>query len=68
MSRERLTVKDHEGFRASITPPAPEPFDEIDMEVASDPALDRLPQRRSTRGAGRIFQILDELEQGGNHA
>lgn len=41
-----------------------EGFDEIGIEVenvASDPVLDRLPQRRDTKGSGRIFAILDEL-------
>ena len=38
--------------------------DEID-ELDADPILDRLPQRRHSRGAGRIFAILDNLEQGG---
>jgi hypothetical protein len=31
--RERVTVATQEAFRASITPPAPEPYDEIDELV-----------------------------------
>jgi hypothetical protein len=40
--------------------------DEIDMELEADPILDRIPQRRHSRGAGRIFAILDQLEKGGS--
>jgi hypothetical protein len=39
--------------------------DEID-ELASDPIHDSIPQRRHSRGAGRIFAILDELGKGGS--
>lgn len=31
--RDRVTVATQEAFRASITPPAPEPYDEIDELV-----------------------------------
>lgn len=38
--------------------------DEID-DLAADPIHDRVPQRRHTRGSGRIFRILEQLERGG---
>lgn len=45
----------------------PHDFDSIDFEMeeaaASDPIHDHLPQTRSSRGAGRLFAILDELDQ-----
>jgi len=52
--------------RDFIKPPAPPIFDEIDLEAASEPILDRLPQRRHSKGSGRIFAILDSLEKGGS--
>jgi len=58
--RERVTVATQEAFRESITPPAPEPYDEID-ELAADPVFDHIPQRRNSRGTSRLFAILDEL-------
>lgn len=51
--------------RDFITPPAPLDFDEID-HLASDTILDHVPQRRHSRGSGRIFAILDQLETGGS--
>ena len=38
---------------------------EIDGNAA-DPIHDRIPQRRHTRGSGRIFRILEQLERGGS--
>lgn len=32
--RDRVSVEAHSAFQRSITPPAPEPFDEIDLAVA----------------------------------
>ena len=37
-------------------------LDDIDHEVAGDPIIDSIPQRRHSRGSGRIFRILDQLE------
>tara|TARA_R110000868_G_scaffold287568_1_gene547911 strand:+ start:144 stop:482 length:339 start_codon:yes stop_codon:yes gene_type:complete len=39
-------------------------IDDID-DLASDPIFDHIPQRRHSRGSGRIFAILDQLEKGG---
>jgi hypothetical protein len=60
-SPSRLTVEAHEGFRKSITPSAPDPFDEID-ELVADAELDLQP--RSRRQANSVLRILDELETG----
>jgi hypothetical protein len=60
--RERVTVATQEAFRTSITPPAPEPYDEID-HLAADPVLDHIPQRRNSSGTSRIFSILDQLKK-----
>jgi hypothetical protein len=60
--RERVTVATQEAFRESITPPAPEPYDEID-HLAADPVLDHIPQRRNSRGTSRLFAILDQLKR-----
>lgn len=35
--------------------------EEVD-ELASDPIHDRIPHTRSSRGAGRLFQILDDIQ------
>lgn len=59
-SPHRLTVEAHEGFRASITPPAPDPFDLIDELAAAE--LDLQP--RSHREADRVLRLLDEIEAG----
>lgn len=60
--RERVSVASQEAFRTSITPPAPEPYDEID-HLAADPVLDHIPQLRNRRGTSRIFAILDQLKK-----
>lgn len=36
--------------------------DDID-DAASDPLIDRIPQRRHSGGSGRLFRILDQLDQ-----
>ena len=58
----RVSVATQEAFRTSITPPAPEPYDEID-HLAADPVFDHIPQRRNSRGTSRIFAILDQLKK-----
>lgn len=46
-----LTVEAHQVFRQSITPPAPQPYDELDLAAA-----DESP-------AERVLRLLDELER-----
>jgi hypothetical protein len=41
-------------------------LEEIARSKWMNPILDHIPQRRHSRGAGRIFAILDELERGGS--
>ena len=56
--RRPVTVGAHEAFRESI---APHPVvDHID-ELAAEPALDRLPSRRSESAISRVLSILDSL-------
>jgi hypothetical protein len=46
-----ITVEAHEVFRQSITPPAPQHFDEVDLAAA-----DETP-------AERVLRLLDELQR-----
>jgi hypothetical protein len=59
--RERVTVERHTAFRKSITPPALDPYDEIDWQVA-DAELDLQPRAR--RQVNSILRTLDKLETG----
>lgn len=50
--------------RRDHLPPLDHVFDTIDHEVAGDPIVDNVSQRRSDRNASRVLAILDQLEQG----
>ena len=52
--------------RRDLLPPLVHTYDAIDHEVAGNPIIDRIPRRRDSRGSGRIFRILDQLERGGS--
>jgi hypothetical protein len=54
-----LLVSEHHRRPFTTQPPA---FDEID-ELAAEPAVDRLPARRSESEQRRLLSILDELER-----
>jgi len=56
--QRRVSVNQHAAFRQSIQ--SQPDFDEVDHE-AGDPIHDHLPQTRSSRGSGRLFDILDDL-------
>ena len=65
--QRRVSVNQHAAFRQSIE--SQPDFDEVDHE-AGDPIHDHLPQTRSSRGAGDVLRILDQLQsnQGGRRA
>jgi hypothetical protein len=48
---DRITVEAHEVFRQSITPPAPQHFDEVDLAAADETPADR------------VLRLLDELQR-----
>ena len=61
----RVTVEDHGNFHADVrrrlAPGTMDPAEIVNEDQAE--MIEHLPRRRSTREAGRLLSILDELEK-----
>ena len=65
LSQDARRSSDLPDARRDFIESQPHDFDDIDFEVAGNPAVDHAPETQGHGKTKRVLAILDELEMGG---